>query len=175
MLTQEQQQALEALMVQVQRATVPIQPTTGYTPEISPDVSNIPSIVPEEPGGLEGPEGIEALLKFFGSSSPAWQGKVRAMLDRKMALQTAFLDWSERNPMDAAFVTLGAMSLAFYQAERGANPKINSYTDAYYYISTCASVGYADIFAVTQIGKAIAALVMTLGPALAAKALDRPT
>ena len=69
---------------------------------------------------------------------------------------------------------MGAAALAFFQAERGINPKINSYMDAYYYISTCASVGYADVFAVTQMGKAIAALVMTVGPALAAKALDRP-
>jgi hypothetical protein len=46
--------------------------------------------------------------------------------------------------------------------------------DAFYYISTCASVGYADIFAVTQAGRAIAALVMIIGPALTTNSLNRP-
>ncbi|RWZ25404.1 ion channel, partial [Escherichia coli] len=61
-----------------------------------------------------------------------------------------------------------------YLAEKHANPKIKTFTDAFYYISTCASVGFADIFAVTQSGKAIASLVMTVGPSLTAKALTRP-
>jgi hypothetical protein len=69
---------------------------------------------------------------------------------------------------------LGGAALAFYQAEKGVNPKIETFTDAFYYISTCASVGYADIFAQTQTGKAIASFVMIIGPALAAKSLDRP-
>ena len=76
--------------------------------------------------------------------------------------------------MDAAFEFLGAAALAFYLAERGVNPKVETYVDAFYYIATCASVGYADIFAATQAGRAIAALVMVVGPALAAKALERP-
>ena len=45
---------------------------------------------------------------------------------------------------------------------------------AFYYITTCASVGYADVFAVTQPGRAIAALVMIIGPALTNRVLDRP-
>jgi len=151
MLTQTQRQVLDELMAGV--------------PARQAQSASSPSIMPE---------GIEALLKLFGSSPEALQGKVQALLQRKSALQTAFLDWNEANPMDAAFAVLGTAAWAFYQAENGVNPKINSYVDAYYYISTCASVGYADIFAVTQTGKAIAALVMTLGPALAAKALDRP-
>jgi hypothetical protein len=54
------------------------------------------------------------------------------------------------------------------------NPKITSYVDAFYYIATCASVGYADIFAATQTGRAIAAMVMIVGPALTSRALDKP-
>ena len=158
MLTQVQQQALDALMTQAQASG---QSTTTS----SPGISHVPPIMPE---------GIEALLRLLSGAPEAWQVRLQTVLDQKTALQSAFLDWSERNPMDAAFVTLGAAALAFYQAERGVNPKVNSYMDAYYYISTCASVGYADIFAVTQTGKAIAALVMTVGPALAAKALARP-
>ena len=156
MLTQTQQQVLDALMADVPARQAQSASSTSTSTSIMP-------------------EGIEALLKLFGSSPAALQGRVQALLQRKSALQAAFLDWSAANPMDAAFAVLGAAAWAFYQAEGGVNPKINSYVDAYYYISTCASVGYADIFAVTQTGKAIAALVMTLGPALAAKALDRPT
>lgn len=96
------------------------------------------------------------------------------LIDRKDTAQAQFLDWYERNPMDSAFTFLAAASVAFYLSERATNPRIKTYIDAYYYISTCASVGYADIFAVTQPGKAIASLVMILGPAMADKALNRP-
>jgi hypothetical protein len=65
-------------------------------------------------------------------------------------------------------------SVAFYLAERGVNPKIQTFVDALYYISTCLSVGYADIFAQTQTGKLIATLAMTIGPALTGNALDPP-
>ena len=76
--------------------------------------------------------------------------------------------------MDASLEILGVASWAFYEAEKDANPRVTSYVDAFYYISTCASVGYADIFAVTQAGRAIAALVMIVGPALTANSLNRP-
>ena len=39
---------------------------------------------------------------------------------------------------------------------------------------TSLSVGYANIFPVTPVGKAIGAAVQMVGPALSAKALDRP-
>ena len=80
----------------------------------------------------------------------------------------------EHNPLDAAVTFLAAASYAFYVAEKDVNPKIKTYIDAFYYISTCASVGYADIFAATQTGRAIAGLVMIVGPALTNRALDRP-
>lgn len=67
-----------------------------------------------------------------------------------------------------------AAALAFYRAEHGANPKINTLIDAIYYITTCLTVGYADIFPVTQNGRLIASLVMTAGPALSANLLDPP-
>jgi hypothetical protein len=40
-------------------------------------------------------------------------------------------------------------------------------------VSTALSVGYANIFPVTPLGKVIGALVMTIGPALSARALDQ--
>ena len=63
---------------------------------------------------------------------------------------------------------------AFYWAEAGANPSVRTYWDALHYISTSLSVGYANIFPVTALGKAIGAVVMTVGPALSARVLDQP-
>lgn len=111
---------------------------------------------------------------WFGLSDGDLQQVWHNLAAGKNHWQSQLVSLSEQNPMDAAFGFLGAASAAFYAVERGANPKINSYIDSFYYIATCASVGYADVFAVTQTGKAIASLVMVVGPALAARALDRP-
>ena len=105
---------------------------------------------------------------------PPYMAKLQSLLQAKDDLTRQALDIAERNPLDAAMGFLAAASVGFYAAEKGQNPKITSYVDAFYYISTCASVGYADIFACTQTGRAIAALVMIVGPALASHALDRP-
>jgi hypothetical protein len=67
-------------------------------------------------------------------------------------------------------VTWGAT--LFYWAESDANPMVRTYWDALHYIATSLSVGYANIFPVTALGKAIGAVVMTIGPALSARALD---
>jgi hypothetical protein len=71
----------------------------------------------------------------------------------------------------AALVSWGAA--AFYWAEADANPRVTTYWDALHYITTSLSVGYANIFPVTPVGKIIGALVMTVGPALSARALDQ--
>jgi hypothetical protein len=49
---------------------------------------------------------------------------------------------------------------------------VRSYWDALHYIATALSVGYANFYPVTELGKAIGATVMTVGPALATRALD---
>jgi hypothetical protein len=49
---------------------------------------------------------------------------------------------------------------------------VETYWDALVFVSTCLSVGYADVFARTPAGKAIAAAVMTLGPAMSGAMLD---
>ena len=111
---------------------------------------------------------------WLGFSRAELREKVLSLLDQKNELQQQALNWIERNPLDATLEVLGIASWAFYQAEKDVNPRIQSYVDAFYYISTCASVGYADVFAVTQAGKAVAALVMTIGPALTSNSLNRP-
>ena len=63
---------------------------------------------------------------------------------------------------------------AFYWAESGANPSVRTYWDALHYIATSLSVGYANIFPVTALGKVIGAVVMSVGPALSARVLEQP-
>jgi hypothetical protein len=79
-----------------------------------------------------------------------------------------------KDPLDALAATVLMGGYAFYQAERGKNPKVNNLFDAMTFVSTCLSVGYDQTFAQTPAGKAIATAVMTVGPAMAAKALDPP-
>lgn len=78
------------------------------------------------------------------------------------------------DPMDTTLATVLVGSWLFYEAEKEHNPKVNSFGDAFVFISTCLSVGYSDIFARTEAGKAIATAVMTFGPAMAASILDKP-
>lgn len=80
----------------------------------------------------------------------------------------------QQDPMNALAASVLVGAAAFYAAEREHNPKVNSFYDALVYVSTNLSVGYSDIFAKTEAGKAIATALMTYGPALAARAFDVP-
>lgn len=75
-------------------------------------------------------------------------------------------------PVDelSALVTWGAA--LFYWAEEGVNDGVRDYWDALHYVATSLSVGYANIFPVTPLGKTVGAVVQMLGPALSARALD---
>src|SRR6478735_7382641 len=79
-----------------------------------------------------------------------------------------------KDPLDALAVTVAGGALLFWIAERDANPRCRRFEDALVFISTCLNVGYAQVFAVTPAGKAIATAVMTIGPAMAAAALNPP-
>ncbi len=79
-----------------------------------------------------------------------------------------------KDPFDATLVTLFGSAFLFYLAEKGKNPKVETYWDSLLFVSTCLSVGYADVFARTPAGKAIASAVMTIGPALSGAMLDDP-
>lgn len=78
------------------------------------------------------------------------------------------------SPAEELAQFVASMAVLFLAAEEGHNPAVQTYWDAFHYISTSLSVGYANIFPVTQAGKAIGALVMMVGPALSSKALDKP-
>jgi hypothetical protein len=79
-----------------------------------------------------------------------------------------------RDPFDAMMVMVLGGAFLFYAAEKGHNPKVTTYWDALVFVSTCASVGYADVFARTPAGKAIASAVMTFGPAISGAVLEAP-
>ena len=86
-------------------------------------------------------------------------------------------EWAAKLADHPARNVTGFVALAtvlFYAAERGKNPKVKDIYDAMIYCTTNISVGYSDIFAQTPAGKVIGSMLMTLGPALAAKALDGP-
>ena len=86
-------------------------------------------------------------------------------------------EWAAKLADHPARNVTGFVALAtvlFYAAERGKNPKVKDIYDAMIYCTTNISVGYSDIFAQTPAGKAIGSVLMTVGPAMAAKALDGP-
>lgn len=146
--------------------------TTRITPEQEQALQALVALVPDK---RNAPEPAPDLIKtWLGVSREDVNGFIAQLLSQKDVLEERLLDWAERRPLDSVFEFLAAASLAFYLAEKDVNPKAHSYIDAFYYISTCASVGYADVFAVTHTGRAIASLVMTLGPALTGNALARP-
>jgi voltage-gated potassium channel len=89
-------------------------------------------------------------------------------------LKSGFREAVMRDPLDSLAVTVLGGSYLFYLAEKGKNPKVESFFDALAFISTCLSVGYDDVFARTDAGKAIATFVMTFGPALSGAALEPP-
>lgn len=80
-----------------------------------------------------------------------------------------------RDPIDSLVVTCLGSAWLFYVAEKGENEKVTSFWDALVFVTTSLSVGYANVFAVTPAGKAIAAALNTIGPAMATKALEAPS
>jgi hypothetical protein len=76
------------------------------------------------------------------------------------------------DPLGTTTTAVVVASWLFYRAERGKNPKVNSFYDALVYVSTNLSVGYCDILAKTPAGKLLGSALMTVGPAMATRALD---
>ena len=87
-------------------------------------------------------------------------------------LDTLLLAPSSVSPAEELGSLVGWAAAIFYLAESGVNPGVTSYWDALHYITTSLSVGYANIFPMTPLGKTIGSLVMMLGPALSARVLD---
>ncbi len=77
-------------------------------------------------------------------------------------------------PMEELATLVAWGAAVFFEAEHGHNEKVRDYWDALHYVATSCSVGYADVFPRTMVGKMVGAVVMMVGPALTARALDRP-
>jgi hypothetical protein len=144
------------------------------TPEQQQALDDLFAHMPRQANGDGASAQPDFLQTWFGVSGSELKAKLLTLFDKKDAFESRLLDLVEHNPLDAAVTFLAAAAYAFYVAEKDVNPKIKTYIDSFYYISTCASVGYADIFAATQTGRAIAGFVMIVGPALTNRALDRP-
>lgn len=119
-------------------------------------------------------QNTDLLYVFTGISSAQVVSALNTVLNKRGDAEAQVAEWLTHRPLESLGGFLFSASAAFYLAERGINPKIQTFVDALYYISTCLSVGYADIFAQTQTGKLIATLAMTIGPALTGNALDPP-
>ena len=116
----------------------------------------------------------DLLYVFTGIPGERVADVLKTALDKRGDLQAEFSERLTSRPMESLAGFLLGTSAAFYLAERDVNPKIKTFVDALYYMSTCLSVGYADIYARTQTGRLIATLVMAVGPALTSHALDLP-
>jgi voltage-gated potassium channel len=79
-----------------------------------------------------------------------------------------------QRPAQNTLIILGLGALLFYYAEREENPKVNTIYDALEYCSSSLSVGYTSIFPQTPLGKTVATLLMTYGPALSGAMLEGP-
>ncbi|HVX83714.1 MAG TPA: ion channel [Phycisphaerae bacterium] len=77
-------------------------------------------------------------------------------------------------PAQNTLMILGSAAALFYAAERGGNPKVRTIFDALEYCSSSLSVGYTSIFPQTPLGKLVASILMTYGPALSGAMLDGP-
>lgn len=80
----------------------------------------------------------------------------------------------DANPLESLLALVAGGTLLYYAAERRGNDKVNNLWDALEYTSTCASVGYSQIYPSTPVGKLVASVLFLLGPPLTERALDPP-
>jgi hypothetical protein len=89
-------------------------------------------------------------------------------------VKQGFRELVQRDPIDTLLVSVLGGAYLFWLAEKDHNPKCRTFWDAAVFVSTSLSVGYDDVFARTESGKAIATFLMTFGPAIAAAAFEPP-
>lgn len=101
-----------------------------------------------------------------------FSGECREAVEAYHRWKNRLLDLAVENPAEALFVVVTGAAWIFYQAEKDVNEEVRAYGDALHYISTCMSVGYARIYPLTQTGKLVATIVMTIGPSLTSWMLE---
>jgi len=87
-------------------------------------------------------------------------------------MSSADADPRPLTPAEEVCALVAGAAALFYWAEKDHNPGVKDYWDALHYVSTSLSVGYANLFPVTPLGKVLASALMTVGPALAARTLE---
>jgi hypothetical protein len=117
--------------------------------------------VTQEPFVLGELESPAELIRRMGKALQSWEARGKEALNR--------------NPLQSLAGLVLAGSAVYWLAEREKNEKARSFWEALEYVSTCASVGYSNIFPATPVGRIVASVLFVLGPSLAAKALDHPT
>jgi voltage-gated potassium channel len=117
---------------------------------------------------------LRALSKPGATGAPATQAQPDALVTAYQGAKAKLRDWGARDPMDALGAVVSTGTAAFYLAEKGKNPRCKDIWDALTFVTTCLSVGYHNVFAVTPAGKAIASFLMTVGPSLAARTFEAP-
>src|SRR4051812_3138143 len=73
-------------------------------------------------------------------------------------LKDTIRSWAKDDPMDALLLTAFGGGMAFYLAEHGKTPAIDTPWDAILYVATSFSVGYDNTFPTTPAGHAIATM-----------------
>lgn len=93
-------------------------------------------------------------------------GELDAVADLYHQWKNRLLDAAADHPLETLVTVVVGSAWLLYQAEHEVNDGFRTYDDALYYVSTCLSVGYANVFPKTQVGKFVAAMVMMIGPSL---------
>lgn len=116
----------------------------------------------------------DLLYIFSGISTDQLVSTLSTLLSKGRQAEGDLIESLTHYPPESLLGFTLSSAAAFYVVERDTNPQINGLIDALYYISTCLTVGYADVFPTTAQGRFIATMVMTVGPALTNNALDPP-
>ncbi len=117
----------------------------------------------------------EAPAGLAGALSPWVAPETIASVQQTLAaLRDQGLALANQRPVESLVALVAGGAALYYAAERGRNERVHTYWDALEFVSTCASVGYSNIFPNTPVGKIVASVLFLLGPALAAAALERP-
>jgi voltage-gated potassium channel len=111
--------------------------------------------------------GLLLALGIAAATQSGEGGELGALKDKLRGL-------AKDDPIDALMATVLSGGLLFYKLEHGKNPRVKTYWDAVLYVATSLSVGYNDCFPKTESGAALASLLHTFGPSLAANALSPP-
>lgn len=88
-----------------------------------------------------------------------------------------FEEWAlqlRSNPTRNLATLIAVSTVAFYLLERRRNPEVQDIWDSLIYSATSLSVGYAKMHPVTPGGKILGSVIQTIGPAMAASALEPP-